>query len=62
LVARYKSVLSVEPLLAAKQLLGERLIGVLVNDIPDVQQEAVATGMRPFWSGRAFPPGDAAEK
>jgi len=55
LVARYKSVLSVEPLLAAKQLLGERLIGVLVNDIPDVQQEAVATGMRPFLERQGIP-------
>lgn len=48
LVSRYKSVLSVEALLSAKQRLGDRLIGVVINDIPKEQLEVVDTQMRPF--------------
>jgi hypothetical protein len=55
LVARYKSVLSVETLLSAKQRLGDRLIGVLLNDIPAEQLEAVDTEMRPFLERQGIP-------
>jgi BioD-like phosphotransacetylase family protein len=55
LVARYKSVFLVETLLSAKQRLGELLIGVLINDIPAEQLEAVETGMRPFLERRGIP-------
>jgi len=55
LVVRYKSMLSVEALLSAKQRLGNRLIGVLINDIPTEQLEAVNTDMRPFLEQQGIP-------
>jgi hypothetical protein len=48
LVARFHSVLLVDALLSAKQRLGDRLIGVLINDIPVDQLEGVNTTVRPF--------------
>ncbi len=55
LVARYKSDLSVETLLSAAQRLGDRLIGVLLNDIPAEQLEAVDTELRPFLEREGIP-------
>lgn len=55
LVTRYKSVLSVEPLISARRRLGERLIGVLLNDIPTKQIETVETKVRPFLERRDIP-------
>ncbi len=55
LVTRYKSVLSVEALLSAKQRLGDRLAGVLINDIPPEQLETVNTLMRPFLEQHGIP-------
>ena len=55
LVARYKSAFSVEALLSAKQRLGNRLIGVLINDIPAEQQTTVDTGIRPFLERQGIP-------
>jgi len=46
--------------LFAKQRLGDRLIGVLINDIP-AEQLQVDTGIRPFWNGRVSGAGHAAE-
>lgn len=48
LVMRYKSVLSMEALLAAKLSLGNRLIGVLFNDIPSQELEFANAQMFPF--------------
>jgi BioD-like phosphotransacetylase family protein len=55
LVTRYKSVFSVETLLSAKKRLGDRLLGVLLNDIPADQLEAVDTEMRPFLEQQGIP-------
>lgn len=55
LVCRYKSLLSVEPLLSAKQQLGSRLIGAVVNDIPTTQLQTVNTTMRPFLEAQGIP-------
>jgi BioD-like phosphotransacetylase family protein len=55
LVARYKSVSSVETVLSAKQRLGERLIGVLINDIPAEQLQVVETSIRPFLERQGIP-------
>jgi len=55
LVVRYKSVFSVEPLLSAKQRLGERLVGVLINDIPTEQKDTVSTAMRPYLEQKGIP-------
>ncbi|MEM9161859.1 MAG: phosphotransacetylase family protein [Cyanobacteria bacterium P01_F01_bin.4] len=46
LVARFHSVLIVDGLLAAKARLGDRLMGVLINDVPEGQLEAVETEVK----------------
>ncbi len=48
LVSRFHSALIVDRLLAAKQELGNRLIGVLINDVPPDQIEQVQTQVQPF--------------
>jgi len=48
LVARCQSGLVVEKLMAAKQQLGDRLIGVLLNDIPLSQMDLTETQIKPF--------------
>lgn len=48
LVARFHSVLVVDALLTAKQRLGNHLIGVVINDIPLDQSEAVATTVKSY--------------
>ncbi len=55
LVARYKSVFSVEPLISARRRLGDRLIGVLLNDIPAEQLTTVDTEIRPYLEQRSIP-------
>ncbi|WGV25025.1 phosphotransacetylase family protein [Halotia branconii] len=48
LVARYNSLLSVEALLSAKQRVDDRLVGVVINDIPAEQIEVVDSVLRPY--------------
>lgn len=48
LVARFRSGLVVEGLMAAKQQLGDRLLGVILNDVPLQQLEIVETQIKPF--------------
>jgi uncharacterized protein len=48
LVARCQSGLVVEGLMSAKQQLGDRLIGVLLNDIPLLQMDLATTQIKPF--------------
>jgi BioD-like phosphotransacetylase family protein len=55
LVARYTSVFLVEALLSAKQRLGDRLIGVLINDIAPEQIETVNTEVRSFLEKQGVP-------
>ena len=55
LVARYKSVFSVEPLISARRRLGDRVIGVLLNDIPADRLETVETEIRPYLEQRSIP-------
>lgn len=55
LVARFHSVLLVEALLAAKQHLGEYLVGVLINDIPTDQLSTIESTMRPFLEREGIP-------
>jgi uncharacterized protein len=52
LVTRYRSGLVVESLLAAKQQLGNRLVGVLINDILIEHLEMVNTQIKPFLEKR----------
>ncbi|MEL6136153.1 MAG: phosphotransacetylase family protein [Cyanobacteria bacterium J06626_23] len=46
LVARFQSMLIVDSLLAAKQKLGNRLLGVVINDVPDAQMSLVETAVK----------------
>lgn len=55
LVARYQSVFSVEPLISARRRLGDRLVGVLLNDIPSERLEVVDQEIRPYLEKRAIP-------
>ncbi|WP_017317520.1 phosphotransacetylase family protein [Mastigocladopsis repens] len=55
LVARYKSLLSVEALLSAKQRMGDRLVGIVINDIPLEKRQAVNTTIRPFLEQQSIP-------
>lgn len=55
LVSRFHSLLVVDGLLCAKQHLGDRLAGVLVNDIPAEQIEAVSAQIKPFLEKQGIP-------
>ncbi|MGI8504609.1 MAG: AAA family ATPase, partial [Hassallia sp.] len=55
LVCRYQSLLSVEGLLFAKHHVGDRLIGLVLNDIPAAQMEAVNIQLRPFLEQQNIP-------
>lgn len=55
LVNRFHSVLLVETLLSAKQQLGDRLLGVLINDIPTDQLENVQSTVRSFLEEHEIP-------
>ena len=46
LVARFHSMLMVDGLLAAKRKLGDRLVGVLINNVPDKQFALVETTVK----------------
>lgn len=48
LVIRFNSVLAVDALISAKDRLGDRLVGALINDIPANQLDIVQTEIRPF--------------
>lgn len=48
LVARFHSALVVDALLAARHRLGDRLIGVIINDIPNGHFDQVKTSVLPF--------------
>lgn len=55
LVTRFQSVLLVESLLAAKQHLGEYLLGVVINDIPHQELATLQDTMRPFLERQGIP-------
>ncbi|MGB3790507.1 MAG: phosphotransacetylase family protein [Phormidesmis sp.] len=48
LVARYHSMLVVDKLLAAKKKLGDKLIGVVINDVPENLMEVADTSVRTY--------------
>ena len=47
--------LAIEALLAAKQLVGERLIGLVINDVPPEHLQAVTNTMSPFLEQQDIP-------
>jgi len=55
LVARFHSLLIVGALLSAKQRLGDRLLGVLINDVPEDRIEEVKTTVQPFLEQKGIP-------
>ncbi|WP_414526571.1 phosphotransacetylase family protein [Nodularia chucula] len=55
LVGRYNSLLSAEAFLSAKQLVGDRLVGVVINDIPPEQLEIVNAELCPFLEKQDIP-------
>jgi len=55
LVARFNSLLLADELLAAKQQLGDRLLGVAINDIPEGDFESVTTVLQPFLERQGIP-------
>lgn len=48
LVTRFCSTTIADALLTAKQALGDRLLGVVINDVPDAHIESVKTTLYPF--------------
>lgn len=55
LVNRYHSLLSAEAILSAKQHLGYRLVGVVINDIPSQEQQTVDNLLCPFLEQQDIP-------
>ncbi|MGK7951735.1 MAG: phosphotransacetylase family protein [Xenococcaceae cyanobacterium] len=55
LIARYNSLLSVSSLLAAKQFLGDRLLGVVLNDIPKSAWHTASTVVKPYLEQQNIP-------
>lgn len=55
LVARFQSVLSLHQLVSAKHRLGDRLLGVLLNDVPSDQLDTVETIVKPFLEQQGIP-------
>ncbi len=54
LVARFHSLLIVGALISAKRRLGDRLLGALINDIPEDRFEEVKTTVKPYLEQRGF--------
>ncbi|MBE9039253.1 phosphotransacetylase family protein [Oscillatoriales cyanobacterium LEGE 11467] len=54
LVARFHSVLLVDALLAAGRRLGDRLLGVVINDIPSSQLDTARTQVQSFLEDRGI--------
>lgn len=55
IVARYHSALVVESVLEAKRQLGDRLLGVVINDVPDADREMVEKTVCPFLEQQDIP-------
>ena len=45
----------VDSLLSAKQILGDQLIGVVINDVPSAAEEMMTTLVKPFLEARSIP-------
>lgn len=55
LVARFHSMLLVEMLLTAQERLGDRLVGVLLNDVSPDQLRIIDSTVRPFLEAQGIP-------
>ncbi len=52
LVVKYEPLLIIDQILAAKQILGNRLIGVLINNIPHEQLDILENTIKPFFKSK----------
>lgn len=55
LVARFQSLLSIGGVMAAYKQLGDRLLGVVINDIPPERMAEVENTVRPFLNQQGLP-------
>ena len=55
LVARYRTMLTIDPILAAQHFLGGRLIGVVINTIAEPQLDLVRRTITPFLEQQGVP-------
>ena len=55
LVMRFGSLLVADHILMAKQRLGDRLLGVVINDIPDEQYETAMEILHPYLENQGIP-------
>jgi uncharacterized protein len=55
MIARYRSVLTLDAVLAVQRYLGERLIGVLINQVEEPKVDFVRTRVVPFLEQRGVP-------
>jgi uncharacterized protein len=55
LVMRFGSLLVVDHILMAKQRFGDRLLGVVINDIPDEQYETAIEVLHPYLENQGIP-------
>jgi BioD-like phosphotransacetylase family protein len=55
LVTRYGSTLSVDTILAVQRYVGDRLLGVLINQVAEPQREFVQSRVAPFLESRGIP-------
>jgi uncharacterized protein len=55
LVTRYRSLLSLDAVLAVQRYLGDRLLGVLINQVEEPKLEYVRSRVVPFLEGRGIP-------
>jgi hypothetical protein len=55
LVARYHALELIDQLLSAKVRLGARLIGLLINDVPEAELQSAIKQIKPFLESRQIP-------
>ncbi|GAB4431358.1 MAG: phosphotransacetylase family protein [Chloroflexi bacterium OHK40] len=55
LVSRYSSTLNVDTILSVQRYVGDRLLGVLLNQVEEPQMEFVQSRVVPFLEGRGIP-------
>ena len=55
LVARYHPLQMVGSLLTAKKFLGDRLLGIVINDIPETEVEPTASIVKPYLEEQGIP-------
>lgn len=54
LVVKYEPLLIIDQILSAKQILGDRLIGILINSIPHQQLDTLENNIKPFFQSQGI--------